>query len=1420
MLALSSLAQEAPFNFDKFPSDIPLSHSAITTVLQDHQGFLWLGTWSGLLKYDGYNVKQYKQEPGNVNGLESNKITTLFEDSQKQLWVGTRNSGMYLYDRDLDQFIQFKRKSDDMNSLSNNNVWAIFEDKYGYFWVGTENGLNLLNPEQQQFVHFTHQQTDIRSLSHNFVYSICQASDESLWIGTEDGLNRLVRKANGEPDYFVRYNLNPASNAELPAPFSPHNYIYKVKAVADSPQSLWIGTKGGLKKLKFSNENFRKIDLQFFRHNLEDTNSLSHNFVVDMWEGKHNNLWVATFNGLNLLDKRTDRFRRFIADSNQSKQLSNNNIKALFCDRSENLWIGTEGGLHKLNLSAKPFFTIQPEGIGSSGNHVITTIINSTDNNGLWMGTRGGGLHYLAIQKQNISSGKPRQFTLMVQNESETAGFISDIFLDQDGWLWITTLGAGLIKIKESDVLNGDTQIKDLFQYTTGNDLESLSEEHLMAVTGSSSGDIWIGSWDIGLVRYDAKRQEFFKYTATSDFSVNFEAYPMVHLLEVVENGQTILWVGTRGGGLLKLKFNREKNLIELLDQYLYQPDQAGSISNNFINCLFFDSHNRFWVGTENGLNIFHPKTNTFSHFLAKDGLANDIIQSILEDRQGRLWVSTQRGISCLQSDLSLSNPEIKNFDASDGLQDNFFYDDAVCATPLGQLAFGGVNGLSLFFPEDIHPDTIPPKVAITDFRLFNNSIPIGELEDGRVILKKHIGETEYLELSHRDNVISFEFVGIQFGKPQKIQYAHKLDGFDEKWVLTDANQRIAHYTNLPYANFTFLVKAANSDGYWSEPIALKLRVLPPFWLTGRAYFLYAILGLALLYGILKIAKMRAEFNHSLQLERIEREKLEEVNQMKLTFFTNISHELRTPLTLIISPLEQFIKEQKTDKKLHQAYTRMHYNANRLLTMINQLLDIRKSEAGLMKLKVAEGNFIKFTNDIVLSFKGLAKHRQIKLKFFQDLDFIGLWYDRDQMEKVLFNLLSNALKFTNGGDAIEVRIRLAKTADYPVLKPSTIQHPHNDQFCLITISDTGCGIPTDQLAYIFDRFYQVEKSPESARKGGTGIGLALCKSIIEAHHGQIWAESTEDQGATFHCALLLGDKHFKEEEKIAGFKNSEYIGNYVLSDHLEKGLQVSDAPLSITNNGASSDRKHALLIVEDNADIRAYLRENLEENYLIEEAENGVIGLEKALANPPDLILADIAMPHMDGIEMCTKIKSDITTSHVPVILLTARTSLIFKIDGLETGADDYITKPFNMRLLSARIKNLIASRQKLREKFSKNFDFSPSDLVISSLDEQFLSQIKLVVEKHIDDSNFSVEQLAAALIMSRMQLYRKLKALTGKSPNKIIRNIRLKRAAQLLDSKQYNVSEVTYMVGYNDLKSFREQFKKEYGVSPSEYGV
>lgn len=1399
------VCQNTNFSFEKLPSEIGWTENTVNDILQDHKGYIWVATWSGLKKYDGYTLQAYRQELNINNGLNGNKIKCLFEDSKNRLWIGTNYTGFYRYDRSLDKFIQYQKENNNMNSLSNNHVLAIQEDKDGFLWIGTEKGLNRFDPETESFVHFENSENKKKSKGYKGVVSLALSEGRDLWVGCEVGLDLLIKGKNGESDYFIKYYLAPENVSD--DDFLRHNFVYKIIPSKIESNTLWIGTSVGLKKVKYFPEDKSRIEVKTFFNEKESNKGLSHSFVSDIYEDEERNqLWVGTYNGLNLFDIEKEQFQHFFYNKFSLNSINNNVLHSIYKDKSNRLWIGSDKGINYINFSSRPFQNIQ---LSESNQNLdlISSIKNAEDDKGIWISTNGTGLGFIPRDKETNTMGELLHFPVKAKLKEDLSGFISDMIIAQSGDIWLSTKGAGLIKIPKDKIPTTSTVINNPIQFTME---EKLEDDYLMALTQSKDSAIWIGYWDNGLGRLNPNTNEIIHFDFTKESAVELKKFPVVHLIETIEDGESILWVGSRGGGLLKLKYDKANKELELIHHYQFKKGANKGISNNFINEIYKPNNKLYqdelWIGTESGISILNINTNSFSYFNMSNGLQSHTIKSILEDNSGNIWASTVNGISCIIR--SGEGFEVKNFDKYDGLGSKLFYDKSGLILDNGQLFFGGINGLTYFNPEEIKTNNRIPKPVIVDFRLFNKSIPIGKLKDDRVLLKQNISETKEINLTHLDNVISFEFVGLFSDEPQKLKYAYMLEGFHDDWVYTTASERIAYFTNLPYETFLFKVKAANRDGVWSDPIELTLYIAPPFWMTNWAYFLYFLLTCSLLYGVFKIVKMRTDLRHSLQLERLEREKMREVNQMKLQFFTNISHELRTPLTLIISPLEQFIRNKFFDKKIHKSVVRMYHNANRLLTMINQLLDVRKNEAGLLKLKVAEGNFIKFSNEIILAFKDLAKQQNIKLKFHPEINSIPLWYDRDQMEKVWFNLLSNAIKFTPEGGKIEVY----------VLNEHTYGEKMDSESIAIQIKDAGNGIPENQREHIFDRFYQVEKNTEGVRKGGTGIGLALTKSIIENHSGKIWVEDNNSEpGSTFTFLLPKGSLHFKAEEKISDFKKRETISNH-LAVNTQQEKEILSKVKKNKPNGKKSSKKSLILIVEDNADIRAYLSESLESRYKIIQAKNGEDGLEKSKAELPDLILADISMPKMDGIEMCHQLKSALTTSHIPIILLTARTSLIFKIDSLEKGADDYVTKPFNMRLLEAKIKNLIDSRNQLKEKFTKNFDLSPSGVAINSVDEKLLNQIKTVVEKNIDNSNFSVEQLANALIMSRMQLYRKLKALTGKSPNKIIREIRLQRAAQLLKIKDYNVADITYMVGYNDLQYFRDQFKKEYGMSPSEY--
>jgi signal transduction histidine kinase/ligand-binding sensor domain-containing protein/DNA-binding response OmpR family regulator len=1391
LLLLSPLLATAqhPYRFEQLPSEIGLTQGAVNCIKQDSKGFLWLGTWSGLACYDGYKIRIFQQDPGNPNSLQSDQVTSLLEDREGNLWVGTVNAGFHRFDRATERFVNFRFQPDNDNSLSDNDVWGLFEDSKGYIWIGTKKGLNRFDPKTNAFLRIF---APADGPPSDYIYSICETPDGSIWSATTRGIERI--KFRNERDYDLRhYELEPtAKDVAL------DNFIYRIRPASQEPNTLWLGTKAGLKKIQFSDSDlaFLKIVASY----KAGSSSLSHNIVSDFWEESNGNLWVATYHGLNVLEKNTGQFRRFFAQAGEPFTLNNDYVRCLYQDRTGILWIGTDKGLSKLNLRRKPFQSVRFDKTGEATNSIVSNVCNGGSPGVLWVAT-SGGLNRLDC---NPAPSRPVHFSLSPPRLADFANFITTVRRDSEGWLWFATQGAGVMRMRERDIPASGGRLTQLEQFSQ-NSPRFINDNYVMNLYESSAGMMWFGLWDGGLGALNLKTNTLHHFQQIGELSLT--AFPNVAFAEKKEGGQTKFFIGTRGNGLLKCSFDPADNSLHLERQYHFQAGQNGCLSNDKINALYTDSKGRLWVCTSKGLNLLDDGSNTFRVFTTADGLPNNVVQSIVEDGEGMLWVSTQKGIASLRLEAN-GKTHFRAFDALDGLQDNYFSNSCADRLPSGMLAFGGANGLSLFMPADIKLDDVPPLTQVTDFQLFNRSVPIGEMENGRTILEKSISTMPEIVLNYRDNVLSFEFASLHFAEPKKNRFSYKLEGFNADWVETDASNRSAHYTNLPYREYTFWVKSANPDGIWSEPVSVKVCVQPPFWLSWWAYCIYALLFVALLYAGWRIAHLQAEYRASLALERHKHEKSEELNRLKLQFFTNISHELRTPLTLIISPLEQLLREKTADRPLTAALSRIYQNAGRLLTMINQLLDFRKSEAGLMKLQAEQTNLVFFLREIVLSFKPLAEEHRIKLVFLPENEEITAWIDRDQMEKVLFNLLSNALKFTPDGGTIQVVLKENKAAE-------TVE---------IRVTDSGTGIAPEQLDKIFDPFHQGAHQPRPGLFGGTGIGLSLVKSILEQHGGNVRAENRLGEGASFVCNFPLGNGHFKPEQIVSETLEQTAEKQFVrpsastsLGEKAPQNIPAESAPPAHPSEPGLTRRPH-LLIVDDNPDIRAYLRENLSADYEISEAADGQEALESALSVSPDLVLSDVAMPRMDGIELCRRLKTDLQTSHIPVVLLTARTALMYKIDGLETGADDYVTKPFNMQLLSLRIKNLIQTREALREKFGRTFDFSPSAVAVSSLDERFLQNLLETVERHIDESEFSIDDLAHALAMSRIQLYRKLKALTGETPNNVIRTIRLKRAAQLLATRQFNVSEVAYKVGFTDLKYFRERFREQFGVNPGEY--
>ncbi len=1066
----------------------------------------------------------------------------------------------------------------------------------------------------------------------------------------------------------------------------------------------------------------------------------------------------------------------FLLTPKNDNSLRNSSIQSLLEDRSGLLWIGTNKGINKLNLKQKAF-----EKIALKGENNITSL--SKNKNTLWVGTYGQGIFEVPLKDGEPISSRHLQLPNMID-------FIYGIHADTEGWLWAATRGGGVYKIP-TNAPNS---------YVQYNQMNPLSDNYIMTVFEDSQRNMWFGTWDHGLIRYNRAADTFSNIRVLPNSDFNPSAYPIVQYFEFKNSqNERVLWVGTRGGGLIELLLDEQSNILKVKNIYRNNPQDPQSLSSNFINCFYKDAANQIWIGTEEGMNQWNSDKKTFKRYSETDGLPDENVQSIAQDDNRNLWITTNKGLSRVAFDKN-GQAICRNFDEKDGLPSNYYQPAATTTINEKHLFFGSTNGLLAFYPDDIKDNETVPMVSLVDFKLFNQSIHVGETKNGHTFLPLSISDIKTIELAYNDNAFSIEFAALHFDEPDKNRYAYRLIGFNDKWVYATANERTAHYTNLPHGSYTFEVKAANNDGVWSKEIVqVKIIVHPPFWLTGWAYLFYmACIGGAIwLYRHTLL--VRENLKNQVQMETFKRKQSEEVSKMKVRFFTNVSHELRTPLTLILSPLEELIKREDVTPSVHETYDLMQRNATRLFNLITELLDFRKTEEGLMTLNVVETNLVKYLANITIAFRDLARQRHIDFSFVTTVDNLKMWLDRDLMEKVFYNLFSNAFKYTNEGGKIIVKLDL-----------------DDHRNAVISIEDTDMGISADELPHIFEEFYRGKTSSEGKYRQGSGIGLALTKNIIDLHKSTILVESTVNKGSIFTISMPLGYEHYDAKFINHDYQSSENIALYPM-------LEESAPPqYEAVQNGEKSDNP-LVLIVEDNPDIRVFIKQNLERFYQIEEAENGKIGLEKAQQLIPDLIISDVIMPEMDGLDMCNHIKNTEATCHIPIILLTARSSQIYQIEGYETGADDYVTKPFNMSLLFTRIKNLLENRERIQRRFEKNFnqnttfEVKPSELNITHLDKDFIEKCIELVEQNIGESDYSVEQLSHSLLMSRMQVYRKMKALTGETPNHFIRTIRLKRAAQLLE-KGYSVAEATYKVGFQDLKYFRECFKKQFGMNPKEF--
>jgi len=1330
------------------------------SILQAHNGFIWIGSDVGLHRFDGNDFRNFTHIKEDNKSIRKGKVNTLFQDKSNNLWIGA-STGADLYDPNQLNFVHISLFADNSFTSINESVRGFMENYKGELFCYTHFFIYKYNPDKKSFVRistgfevidkgeFIHESVimvddyflsgantggvfvfslerkkfwniDITLLGANKVFDVFKSSNGQVWIGTDKG----VSVANSIDELINNPKKNLVNIAEARG-----KLVNKI--VEDKNAQIWASTDGD----GIYNINPKTLTVSKIRQNDVYKRSILNNKVALVYVDNQNNLW-SFFNsyGFSIANlNQNGTFQTYSSRNRMANTLSGNIVTALAQDKTGKIWIGTDGdGLNCFDQSKGTFthYYSDPSNKNSLSSDVILCLFVDS-NNQLWIGTYQGGLC-----KYEQSANRFTIYNSLIGNQNNKGDIdVSGITEDKNGNLIIATITDGLKILNKAS--GAFQKYDDNVDYNY-----KLSHSGITTLLTDSKGDIWVGTY-YGLNRINASTRIITKF------------------------------------------FSNEKDTL--------------TINENEIDCIFEDSKNNIWIGTSNGLNLFNESNQTFKHTTIKDGLFDNQINSIIEDNEGNIWLGTNKGLSRI-------NPitfQIRNFGEKYDLPGRLIFHQAVLKAKNGDLFFGGNRGFTILKPQLLSTPKTFPKLYITDLKIFDNSVKVGEKVNGHIVLKHDITISNRINLRHTDNSFSFTFSTLDFASISKVDYYYKMEGFDKDWRKADYRNRSASYTNLNTGNYTFKVKLVSEiDDKDGIPVEVNVSILPPWWRTWWAFLLYfSIIG-GLVTFYLNITLSRIKLRRKLFMEHNEHEKEVEISRIKENFYTNITHEFRTPLTLILGPLEQLAEKYKTDKYIYTQAQVIKRNANRLLILVNELLDFRKIESCCMQIAVCEQNIVDFFTQVAKSFEAHAEIHSIDLKIEPEQNEIKVWFDKNKLEKVFYNILSNAFKYTPDGGNIHCRISIT-----------------DDQSVSIEIEDNGIGIPEDELNSVFRKYFSARNATEQY---STGIGLYLTKEIVELHKGTISARNNKGKGSCFEVRLKLGNSHLFPHER--GENTQNYLTLPQGAIQTKEDFEDSQNDYKVQDNAQEND-KQIILLIEDNADVRTFIKNELIQNYDIIEAVDGKQGLEMAYEKIPDLIISDVMMPELDGRSLCLQLKNDQRTNHIPIILLTALADIENKIEGLDVGADSYITKPFHPKHLTVRVTKLLQLRKVLQEKYnheikqvSKAFIYEPQDIEKPSVNELFLQRIINIVEKHLSDSNFELDDLCNEMGMNYLQLYRKVKAITNLSLKQFILTLRMKTASKLIESGKFTISEIAYDVGFTSPAYFSEMFRKNFGISPTEY--
>lgn len=1296
---LSTFSQN--YYFSKYQVEDGLSYNSATAVLQDSDGFIWIGTEDGLNRFDGVKFTVFKNDLEDPSSIGENHIYSLYEDKDKDLWVGT-NRGIYIYKRQTNEFVHFDILTQDGVIISA-DVTRIIESKKGQFWIATLG--------QGLFIYDKSKGT----LTQNSIYSAF------IWDVAEDQRHRLY--VSSVQDGLISFDQNGKYIGTSESPqFVPTNdrRIYCIQSVDNN---VWysMGTNGIVCLNTTDNKTTHFVN-----------NDSNMGVVKSIVSYSDQELIIGSDYGLFLFNIASKKFTR-IDHALDNRNLSDQSISHIYKDREGGLWISTYlGGVNYLSKQTKMFEYYHPTYYPGLGSGRIINGFQLDDYDNLWIGTQSG--IKILDAEGNISS-------YAIPNRSDYD--VRALLIDQNK-LWIGTLGYGVI------VVDRNTMHVKEYKYSR-TIAHSIKSNDVLSIYKSKNGNVYVGtSW--GVSKYMKE---------TDDFETPTNLSTIVTVTDMVEDDYGLLWVATHSSGVYCYDTNNNGSW-----HYSFSKENENSIISNAILSVFKDNTGRMWFGSNgNGLCYFDRESNSFkTHKESNVILKNKIIYSIEQDNLNRLWVASSAGLVCIDVD---SGSPIRIYSKENGIQSNQFMLNASIKSRSGKLFFGGINGFNAFFPDELKNNSYIPATYITNIRMHS-------AEGAESSIKNFTHLTKELKLSHKNNSFTLEFAALSYEDPSSNVYSYKLEGFDDRWINNQHVNSIS-YTNLPPGNYTFRVVGTNNDGISdSRGMSLNITITPPWWRSNIALTCYFILLCLFIYLLVRFMERRGKVQARQAMEAYEKEKEKELYESKINFFVNLVHEIRTPLSLIKLPLD-YLRESKAEtrgEKSNKYLNIIDKNVNYLSNIVNQLLDFQKTENKTPSLEYKQEDLKQLVTDLYERFTHYAEIKRVDflLQLPQDTKLASV--DKGVIDKIVFNLVDNAIRYTQS----KVELML----DFGL-----------DSF-IISVADDGIGISDEEKAKVFQLFYQVS----NATNGGTGIGLAFSLLLATSHQGTLRVKDSEWGGAKFELTLPYSSNDGKVD--IATTSVSE----------VDEDTVIINQPFG----------DNTILLVEDNQDLLSFTEEALSVHYKILTATNGKEALTILDEHEIDIIISDVMMPVMDGLELCRIVKTELNYSHIPVILLTAKITTEAKVEGMTHGADVYIEKPFAMKQIEMQIENLLKLRAAFRKQINSQPNFVNNAPLFSKKDQEFLEKLEIEIESHLDESDFYIDSIAETMFMSRSSFYRKIKGITGISPSEFLKNIRLNKAAHMLAEGTHNISEVYVYVGFSSSSYFAKCFKAQFGVLPKDY--